>query len=1359
MYEAARKDDAIEHSLALEGLIAGVIIGAIIGVATVATGGVAAVVIAAATAASTGGFIGQVAGGFLHRKAGKIVTGAGVVQIGGKPAARAVADKVDCHAEQRIAQGSMTVFIEDYAAARIDDKTECDGKIAEGHPRTRIGLDPGTYLKIGSEVPWWLEAAVAALSLPGIIRGIARIGIKTLATRGWGFIKNIPKVLKNGVSGLWKGAKSLIGHPVDVATGNVVDAAEDLVLPGPIPVVWERTYSSAQASEETSLGVGGWTLSWEQWISSNDDVWILRAEEGRDVYFEKVPPGASTYHRRERLTLTAKEDGQFSVYSHVAQQTRRFTAAQPGGRALLRSVEDRHGNVVVLYYDGEALSRIEDTAGRHINIRRDPSGIILRVEAWARGELVQWVDYAYHLNGELASTTDALGHSDAFEYDAEHRMIKTTLKNGVSFYYAYDPETERCIKTWGDGGLHTIELKYDIETGRTEVSGNNEPRIYYWDDNGLVRREETLDGRCLRVCDVDDDGFVIAEGPTEQSCARHEYDERGNRVKTIDPAGATTTWTFDGDVPVTRTDPDGQIIRFEHDDREALIGATYPTGVRYRLGRDPHGRVTSVYEDERPVATFAYDREHNIVAETGARGGVTSYAYDPLGRPVERRDALGRQWQIERDRLGRPEALHTPDGTVSRTEYDALGNATRTVDALGQVTEMEYAGTGVLTRFIQPNGHAYSIAYDCDERLTGVENPIGEKYSYEYDAAGRVVSEHTFDGRKLGYRYSEDGNLSAVDYSDGMFRIFKRDARGLVVGDTAPESDVYFERDLCGRITKAVLAERSGRVVVEIKRDSFGRIIEEIQNGRPIRYVYDTHGRRTERTLPDGGATRYGYDEADSLAWVEHDGRRFSFERDRLGREIARRAGSGFEMRNTYDEMDRLVERQTIGGTAHGILSRRAWSYDTLGRVREIIDSRWGTTTYSHDPIGQLLSARRGAFHEDFNYDPAGSLSKLTSELSGSGMADDWEIESGNRLARTHDAEYTYDRRGRRIRKVALTEGAGGPPGETSRYAWDARDRLREITQSDGTCVLFTYDAFGRRVRKEVLPAGGKTPRRTVEFLWDGDELAADIDSAHGSRTFVHEPGTFVPMLQAEQGEVFAVVNDHLGMPKELIDQEGRIAWSAAHSAWGRVVDEYRDPFTKRTRAVESPFRLLGQYADRETGLCHTKFRYFDPAIGRWCSPDPIGIMGGHNLYSFDGSPQNGFDALGLCFGNGKAQQSLFHYTTEAGRRGIIESGQIWASQGIKNARYGSGQYFTDIAPEAIGGLTKATVPAGKISLGQLSSKLFRVPWNTNKLASFVEVEVSGLGATQVAPHIWLIEGENALSVFERVIRSGATLP
>src|SRR6185437_5654648 len=48
------------------------------------------------------------------------------------------------------------------------------------------------------------------------------------------------------------------GHPVDVATGDVVDQAVDVSLPGAIPFSWSRTYTSRAARERTTLGKGGW---------------------------------------------------------------------------------------------------------------------------------------------------------------------------------------------------------------------------------------------------------------------------------------------------------------------------------------------------------------------------------------------------------------------------------------------------------------------------------------------------------------------------------------------------------------------------------------------------------------------------------------------------------------------------------------------------------------------------------------------------------------------------------------------------------------------------------------------------------------------------------------------------------------------------------------------------------------------------------------------------------------------------------------------------------------------------------------------------------------------------------------------
>ncbi|MWP47748.1 Rhs-family protein [Gilliamella sp. Pas-s27] len=76
--------------------------------------------------------------------------------------------------------------------------------------------------------------------------------------------------------------------------------------------------------------------------------------------------------------------------------------------------------------------------------------------------------------------------------------------------------------------------------------------------------------------------------------------------------------------------------------------------------------------------------------------------------------------------------------------------------------------------------------------------------------------------------------------------------------------------------------------------------------------------------------------------------------------------------------------------------------------------------------------------------------------------------------------------------------------------------------------------------------------------------------------------------------------------------------------------DEHGRTRTKRTtgatqhysyvadhQPIEQNLRYQGQYLDRETGLHYNTFRYYDPDIGRFTQPDPIGLAGGINLYQY----------------------------------------------------------------------------------------------------------------------------------------------
>ncbi|WP_437586874.1 DUF6531 domain-containing protein [Sorangium sp. So ce1000] len=1038
------------------------------------------------------------------------------------------------------------------------------------------------------------------------------------------------------------------GHPVNVATGHVVDQAVDLELPGLIPLVWKRYYSSARNGDATASLGPGWAHGFEQRITEDERALTLRDGEGRSIYFAKVAPGESTFHRRERLSLSRDGDGSLQVFSLDTRLTHVFAADEPGEPARLRAIRDAWGNAIALEYEGAELRRLVDTAGREVKVAWK-SGRITRLEVWSERRLWQWVEYRYAGSGCLFAAVDALGHADTYEYDLARRMVATTIKTGVRFQYAYG-DSGRCTKTWGPEGLYAITLRADPEARTTAVEGE-EPRLYTWNDDGRMTREALPDGTVIEERAYDDDGFLVAEVDGEGAGTQHWYDARGNRIRSVDAEGGYTTTEYDArDLPVRRVTPDRLVTRFAHDERGALTAVVEPSGQTLWLTWDARGRLTAIHDADGLVRAWEHDEQHNVVAETDERGARTTYSYDGLGRPLSRTDALGRTIRVHYDALGRALHVFFPDGAKLTRIRDAAGNVVREVDVLGRTTHMQYSGMGVLAWLQDPAGREWRFDYTTKERLRAITNPRGEVCSFERDEAGRVRREKTFDGRELWYRWTGAGRVREIHYPDKTWRLFGYDRRGLLTSERASDgSNVSYGRDPMGRVFAAVLEEDSGELVeTRIERDTLGRVAVERQGDLAIRYVYDARGRRVERVMPDGATTRYAYDAAGALAGVEHGGVKLGIERDTLGREVARgNAAVGLVIRSAYDAMDRLIEQRATapapGEGVPAVLLSRRWERDAAGRVTRVEDARWGATAYQYSRGGDLVEAARGKHREVFAYDGAGALVQALEGLEAQATPADlwwtgdrpprWTTAPGNVLRQTDRAAYAYDARGRRVGKREAGETESD--ARETRYVWDVRDRLREVLLPSGERVRMTYDAFGRRVLKQVVGAKGETAR-AVTFVWDADALAGELDRERGARCFVHEPGTLVPLLQAERGEVFAYVNDPLGMPKELIDEKGLLAWSAAHSAWGKVVEVYGDRISefKHRGKVSSPFRLMGQYEDEETGLCSTRFRYFDPQVGRWLSPDPLGVLGGLELFGFDGCPTTHVDPLGLSTGS-----------------------------------------------------------------------------------------------------------------------------
>jgi len=90
-----------------------------------------------------------------------------------------------------------------------------------------------------------------------------------------------------------------------------------------------------------------------------------------------------------------------------------------------------------------------------------------------------------------------------------------------------------------------------------------------------------------------------------------------------------------------------------------------------------------------------------------------------------------------------------------------------------------------------------------------------------------------------------------------------------------------------------------------------------------------------------------------------------------------------------------------------------------------------------------------------------------------------------------------------------------------------------------------------------------------------------------------------------------------------LTDDCQDTVWKATYAPFGQA--------NITVGTVENNFSLPGQYFDQETGLHYNYFRYYNPQTGRYITPDPIGLEGGINLFTYvQNNPVNFRDRVGL---------------------------------------------------------------------------------------------------------------------------------
>ncbi|WP_098899350.1 putative T7SS-secreted protein [Streptomyces sp. st77] len=1026
--------------------------------------------------------------------------------------------------------------------------------------------------------------------------------------------------------------------PVDLVTGTMYLPQTDITLPGTLPLVFTRRLDSG-----TRLGHWfgpSWTSTLDQRLEIDAEGVIFVTEDGLLLTYPHPAPGVPTLptHGTRRWALDRTDEGYTIADPHTGR-TWHFTDQTPD-RSVLEQIDDRNGNWITFEHTPDGTPLAVTSSGGYrltLTVQDDRVTTLSLAGASPDGSDQEIKRYDYSENGYLTQVFNSSGLAITFAYDDRGRVTSWTDSNDRSYTYVYD-DRDRCIAEGGEAGHMVLRLTYDEKdpvTGHrvtTATTGEGHTRRYLIDAADQVIAETDPLGHVTRFT-RDRLGRVLTRTDALGHVTTCGYDEEGNIVAVTRADGREVSAEYGDFNRLTRIrGTDGNTTRHTYDARGNRLTSTTATSHTTHFTHDEAGRLTSVRDPLGHTTTVRCDQRGLPVEITDPLGAVTCYERDPFGRPVTMTDPTGLTTHLEWTVEGQLARRIAPDGTSEAWTYDGEGNCTTHTDPLGGTTHFEYTHFDLLAARTAPDGTRHEFTHDAELRLIRVTNPQGLTWDYGYDAAGRLISETDFDDRTLTYLFDPGSHLVSRTNALGETTTFERDVLGRTIRKDAAGRVSTFAYDLSDQLAEAVSPDG---IRLTILRDQYGRVRTETVDGRTLTYAHDELGRRTGRTTPTGTRTTWSHDAAGRRTNLIVSGRTVDSTYDGAGRELTCGVGNFLTLANTYDPMGRLAtQTATTGGE---ILQRRGYTYRADGNLAALDDHLDGPQTFTLDPAGRVTAVHATNWTESYAYDAAGNQTTADWPTTHPGHeATGDRTYTGTRITRAGTVRYEHDTLGR----VTLRQKPRlSRKPDTWHYQWDPEDRLTQVTTPDGTAWRYTYDPLGRRTSKQRMSADGTTVTERITFTWDGTTLCEETTSTPGipnQVTLTWEHRGLHPIAQTERitaadapqveidSRFFAIITDLVGTPRELIDEQGDIAWRTRATLWGTTT-------WNTTARAYTPLRFPGQYYDPETGLHYNYFRHYDPDNARYLTSDPLGLSPAPNPVTYVHNPHTWGDPLGLA--------------------------------------------------------------------------------------------------------------------------------
>lgn len=513
---------------------------------------------------------------------------------------------------------------------------------------------------------------VFALAMKFGLKGLGKMW-KKIGDRFQNLIDRLRKKGMNRLADILQPIKcKTFGEPVDAATGRVYHTNVDFELPGPIPVVWERTYYS-DAAVDGPLGYN-WHHSYNLGIRQLEEgAFAFRHADGRESFLPALKLGESHFDRREQLAWTL--DGRGYMLTDIRGLQYRFDGPENrSGYRMVSGISTKDGfRLRFEYASGGRLAGIISSRGEFLKVETDGLGRVLCVSVNQDGEEVKLVRYRYDDRGDMVETIDALDVSKHFVYSGGHLLVRLTNQGGMSFHWEYEGKGEnaRCVHTWGDGGVMEYFIRYG--KGYTHIrNGENAETEYYYGEDKLIYKIVDANGGITRHQYNSFQELEVTVNP-EGYTRKTSYNEFGQPVRITDENGEDTFLDYDGNRNlVSLYTPGGKRLSWDYDGQDRVVSRTTPGGETVKYTYEG-GVLRTITDGQGRVYTLTFNDRYDLELLQFPNGLFRRWEYDGRGRLVQAVDVKGNVTRYAYDRADNLIRLEEPDGNVHRFEYDAMG--------------------------------------------------------------------------------------------------------------------------------------------------------------------------------------------------------------------------------------------------------------------------------------------------------------------------------------------------------------------------------------------------------------------------------------------------------------------------------------------------------------------------------------------------------------------------------------------------------------------------------------------------------------------------------------------------------------